>query len=81
MQISSFSLFKYFPINVNDVTIKIIKIQWSSDRFVSDYWLFLEVDLDYTDEPHDWHNDYPLAGEKKTNWGNVVQISTISHAR
>ena len=27
MQISSFSLFKYFLINVNDVTIKIIKIQ------------------------------------------------------
>ena len=27
MQISSFSLFKHFPIKVNDVTIKIIKIQ------------------------------------------------------
>ena len=27
MQISSFSLFKLFPIKVNDVTIKIIKIQ------------------------------------------------------
>ena len=27
MQISSFSLFKHFPIQVNDVTIKIIKIQ------------------------------------------------------
>ena len=27
MQISSFSLFKHYPINVNDVTIKIIKIQ------------------------------------------------------
>ena len=27
MQISSFSLFKRFPIKVNDVTIKIIKIQ------------------------------------------------------
>ena len=26
MQISSFSLFKHFPIKVNDVTIKIIKI-------------------------------------------------------
>ena len=26
-QISSFSLFKHFPIKVNDVTIKIIKIQ------------------------------------------------------
>ena len=27
MQISSFSLFKHFPVKVNDVTIKIIKIQ------------------------------------------------------
>ena len=27
MQISSFSLFKHFPIKVNEVTIKIIKIQ------------------------------------------------------
>ena len=27
MWISSFSLFKHFPIKVNDVTIKIIKIQ------------------------------------------------------
>ena len=27
MQISSFSLFKHFPIKVNDVTIKMIKIQ------------------------------------------------------
>ena len=27
MQISNFSLFKHFPIKVNDVTIKIIKIQ------------------------------------------------------
>ena len=27
MQISSFSLFKHFPIKVNDVTIEIIKIQ------------------------------------------------------
>ena len=24
----------------------------------------LEVDLDYPDELHDLHNDYPLAGEK-----------------
>ena len=27
VQISSFSLFKHFPVKVNDVTIKIIKIQ------------------------------------------------------
>ena len=27
IQISNFSLFKHFPIKVNDVTIKIIKIQ------------------------------------------------------
>ena len=27
MQISKFSLFKHFPIKINDVTIKIIKIQ------------------------------------------------------
>ena len=27
MRISSFSLFKHFPIKVNDITIKIIKIQ------------------------------------------------------
>ena len=27
MQISSFSLFKHFPIKLNDVTIKITKIQ------------------------------------------------------
>ena len=27
MRISSFSLFKHFPIKVNDLTIKIIKIQ------------------------------------------------------
>ena len=25
---------------------------------------FLEFDCDYTDELHDFHNDYPLAGEK-----------------
>ena len=25
---------------------------------------FLLVDLDYPDELHDLHNDYPLAGEK-----------------
>ena len=25
---------------------------------------FVEVDLDYLDEWHDLHNDYPLAGEK-----------------
>ena len=27
MQISSFSLFKHFPIKLNDVTVKIIQIQ------------------------------------------------------
>ena len=26
---------------------------------------FLEVDLDYPDESHDLHYDYPLVGEKK----------------
>ena len=25
---------------------------------------FLQVDLDYPDELHDFHNDYPLAAEK-----------------
>ena len=25
---------------------------------------FLEADLDYPDELHDLHNDYPLAGKK-----------------
>ena len=27
-------------------------------------WI-LEVDLEYPGELHDWHNDYPLAPEKK----------------
>ena len=25
---------------------------------------FMEVDLEYSDEPHDLHSDCPLAGEK-----------------
>ena len=33
IQISSFSLFKHFPTKVNDVTIKIIKIQKLSTPF------------------------------------------------
>ena len=32
MQISSFSLFKHFPVKVNNVTIKIIKIQELSSQ-------------------------------------------------
>ena len=28
------------------------------------FWYVLEVDVEYTDELHDLHNDYPLAPEK-----------------
>ena len=27
-------------------------------------WYFLEVDIEYPDELHELHNDYPLAPEK-----------------
>ena len=32
----------------------------------------LEVDLDYPDELHELHNDYPLAAEKKSIKKNAV---------
>ena len=32
---------------------------------------FLEVDLEYPDELHEWHNDYPLAPEKLAVSGDM----------
>ena len=37
-----------------------MKMKWDSKKD----WI-LEVDLEYSEELHDWHNDYPLAPEKK----------------
>ena len=34
---------------------------------------FLEVDLDYPEDLHDLHNDYPLASERIKN-GNVEKL-------
>ena len=39
---------------------QIMKMKWNSKKG----WI-LEVDLEYPEELHDWHNDYPLAPEKK----------------
>ena len=33
---------------------------------------FLEVDLEYLDELHELHNDYPLAPEKRTVSGDML---------
>ena len=38
---------------------QIMKVKWNSKKG----WI-LEVDLEYSEELHDWHNDYPLAPEK-----------------
>ena len=42
---------------------------------------FLEVDLDYPDELHNLHNDYPLVGEKIEAKKNVVWLSITNHRR
>ena len=42
---------------------------------------FLEVDLNYADGVHDFHDDYPLEGKKKSNRRNVVSISIANHRR
>ena len=39
---------------------EIMKMKWNSKKG----WI-LEVDLEYPEELHDTHNDYPLAPEKK----------------
>ena len=39
---------------------QIMKMKWNSKKG----WI-LEVDLEYPEELHDWHNDYPLVPEKK----------------
>ena len=36
-------------------------------------WI-LEVDLEYPEELHDWHNDYPLAPEKKAIGSDKIRV-------
>ena len=47
---------------------QIMKMKWNSKKG----WI-LEVDLEYPEEVHDAHNDYPLAPEKKST--NPEQMS------
>ena len=43
---------------------------------------FLKTDLDYPDELHDLHNDFPLVREKnKSSKRNFVQISIKNHRK
>jgi hypothetical protein len=53
--------FKWIPFDQFQETLDSI----FQDRLPSDRGFILEVDLDYPKRLHDWHNDFPLAPEKK----------------
>ena len=40
---------------------------------IGNIWVFLEVDLEYPEDLHDLHNDYPLAPER-IKIRNVVKL-------
>ena len=50
---------------LNGEYIKSFDIHNTSENGDNDY--VMEVDLEYQPELHDYHNDYPLAPEKKGN--------------
>ena len=53
-------------------------VDFSSYHKDSDKGLLLEVDVDYPEELHDTHNDYPLAPEKRTiNTGELEKCITF----
>ena len=57
---------KYLPYRgfqwLSEEEIKIFDVNSVSENSLGRY--ILEVDLEYPDELHDLHNDYPLASEK-----------------
>ena len=47
-----------------------LDVNWISKKSLIGY--FLEVDLEYSDELHELHSDYPLAPEKLTVSSNML---------
>ena len=39
----------------------------------------LEVDLEYPNELHELHNDYPLACERCTNQKEIIALNSVEH--
>ena len=58
--------FKWVKVN-NEIVNRIFN---KSDNSLHVY--FLEVDLDYPESKHDYHNDYPMAPEKIKIEGNML---------
>ena len=58
------SVSEYFPYKKFEWLENIDKFDVMSINEKNDIGYFLEVDLEYPDELHELHNDYPLASEK-----------------
>ena len=63
---------KYLPYGEFEWLENIDEFDINSINEKSDTGYFLEVDLEYPDELHELHNDYPLAPEKLAVSSNVL---------